>query len=68
MIAYVISMSRYNVAADNVLICGQTVIYPCIRSCRITEIYILYMLGIGEVSDTYIIVIYKNHSVYSTVC
>ena len=34
MIAYVISMSRYDVASDNVLRCGQAVIYPCISSCR----------------------------------
>ena len=45
MIAYVISMSRYYVAADNVLRCGQTVIYPCISSCRITEICVLFVLG-----------------------
>ena len=48
MIAYVISMSRYNVAADNVLICGPAVIYPCISSCRITKMCILYVLGIGS--------------------
>ena len=59
MIAYVISMSRYNVAAHNVLRCGQAVIYPCTSGCRIIEICILYVLWIGEVSDTQIIVIYK---------
>ena len=59
MIAYIISMSRYNVAADNVLRCGQAVIYPCINSCRIKEICILYVLGTGEVGDTQIIVIDK---------
>ena len=27
-----ISMSRYNVAADNILRCGQAVIYPAVES------------------------------------
>ena len=43
MIAYVISMSRYNVAADNVLRCGQAVIYPCMSNHR--NMYIVHVGG-----------------------
>ena len=59
MIAHVISKSWYNIAADIVPRCGPAMVYPCVCSCRITGICVLYVMGTVEFGDTQIIVIYE---------